>query len=60
MVMKNPGESGGVHLSNIVLTSLVSYVDVDPIQIQQYYEKQVTLWGGHMQEREGKRRRLRR
>jgi hypothetical protein len=30
--------------------------NIDLIQIQQYYEKQVTLRGGHAQEREGKRR----
>jgi hypothetical protein len=30
------------------------------MQIQQYYEKQVTLRVDHMQEREGKRRKLRR
>jgi hypothetical protein len=29
------------------------------MQIQQYYEKQVTLRGGHIPEREGKRRKLR-
>jgi hypothetical protein len=34
--------------------------NIDPIQIQQYYEKQVTLKGGHIQDREGKRRKLRR
>jgi hypothetical protein len=30
------------------------------IQIQKYYEKLVTLRGGHIQEEEGKRRKLRR
>jgi hypothetical protein len=34
--------------------------NVDLIQIQQYYEKQVTLRGDHIKEREGKRRNLRR
>jgi hypothetical protein len=34
--------------------------NVDQIQIHQYYGKQVTLRGGHIQEREGKRRKLRR
>jgi hypothetical protein len=34
--------------------------NTDPIQTQQYYEKQVTLRGGHICEREGKRRKLRR
>jgi hypothetical protein len=34
--------------------------NVDLIQIQTYYEKQVILTGGHLQEREGKRRKLRR
>jgi hypothetical protein len=29
--------------------------NIDLIQIQQYYGKQVTLRGGHIQEREGKR-----
>jgi hypothetical protein len=33
---------------------------VVPIQIQQNYEKQVTLRGGHLRDREGKRRKLRR
>jgi hypothetical protein len=28
--------------------------------IQQYYEKQVTVRGGHIQQKEGKRRKLRR
>jgi hypothetical protein len=32
----------------------------DLIQIQQYHEKQVMLRGGHIPEREGKRRKLRR
>jgi hypothetical protein len=30
--------------------------NIDPIKIQQYYEKQVMLRGGHIQEGEGKRR----
>jgi hypothetical protein len=34
--------------------------NIDLIQIQQYYEKQIILRGGHIQEEEGKRRRLRR
>jgi hypothetical protein len=34
--------------------------NTDLIQIQQYYEKQVMLRGGHIQEREGKRRKLKR
>jgi hypothetical protein len=34
--------------------------NTDPIQMQQYHEKQVTLRGGHIREREGKRRKLRR
>jgi hypothetical protein len=33
--------------------------NIDLKQIQQYYEKQVTLRGGYIQEREGKRRKLR-
>jgi hypothetical protein len=33
---------------------------IDLILIQLYYEKQVTLKGGHIGEREGKRRKLRR
>jgi hypothetical protein len=32
--------------------------NIDLIQIQQYYDKQVTRKGGHIQEREGKRRKL--
>jgi hypothetical protein len=31
----------------------------DLTQIQQYYEKQVTLRGGHIREREGEHRKLR-
>jgi hypothetical protein len=34
--------------------------NIDLIQIQQYYEKQVTVRGGHIWEEQGKRRRLRR
>jgi hypothetical protein len=34
--------------------------NIDLIQIQQYYEKQVTLRGGLIWERKGKRRKLRR
>jgi hypothetical protein len=34
--------------------------NIDLLQIQQYYEKQVTLRGGHIGEGEGKRRKLRR
>jgi hypothetical protein len=34
--------------------------NIDLIEIQQYYEKQVMLWGGHIQEGEGKRRTLKR
>jgi hypothetical protein len=34
--------------------------NIDIIQIQQYYEKQATLKGGHIREGEGKRRKLRR
>jgi hypothetical protein len=33
--------------------------NIDPTQYKKYYEKQVTLRGGHIQEREGKRRKLR-
>jgi hypothetical protein len=32
--------------------------NIDLIQTQQYYEKQVTLRGGHTGEGEGKRRKL--
>jgi dTDP-4-dehydrorhamnose 3,5-epimerase-like enzyme len=32
--------------------------NIDPIQIQQYYEKQVMLRGSHIQEGEDKRRKL--
>jgi hypothetical protein len=35
-------------------------LNIDLIQIQQYYEKLVTLRGGHIQEREDKKRKLRR
>jgi hypothetical protein len=41
-------------------TFFFSYVDIGLIPIQQYYKKEVTLRGGHIQEREGKRRNLRR
>jgi hypothetical protein len=34
--------------------------NIDLIQIQQYYEKQVMLRVGHIPEGEGKRRKLRR
>jgi hypothetical protein len=34
--------------------------NIDLIQIQKYYEKQVMLRRGHIQEREGKRRKLKR
>jgi hypothetical protein len=34
--------------------------NIDLIQIQQYSEKQVTLRGGHIREREDKRRKIRR
>jgi hypothetical protein len=34
--------------------------NIDPIKIKQFYEKKVTLREGHMQERESKRRKLRR
>jgi hypothetical protein len=34
--------------------------NIDLIQIHQYYEKQVTLRGGHIGERETERRKLRR
>jgi hypothetical protein len=34
--------------------------NIDLIQIQQYYEKQVTLRGDHIQAGEGKRKKLRR
>jgi hypothetical protein len=34
--------------------------NIDLIQIQQYYEKWVTLRGGHIREGEGERRKLRR
>jgi hypothetical protein len=34
--------------------------NIDLTQIQQYYEKQVTLRGGHKQEWEDKRRKVRR
>jgi hypothetical protein len=34
--------------------------NIDLIQIQQYYEKHVVLMGGHIQEGEGKRGKLRR
>jgi hypothetical protein len=34
--------------------------NIDRTQTQQYYEKQVSLRGGHIQEREGERRKLRR
>jgi hypothetical protein len=33
--------------------------NIDLIQIQQYYEKQVTLRGGHILEKKDKRRKLR-
>jgi hypothetical protein len=33
--------------------------NIDLTQIQQYYDKQVTLRGGHIREGEGKRRKLR-
>jgi hypothetical protein len=33
--------------------------NIDIIQIQKYYEKEVTLWRGHIREGEGKRRKLR-
>jgi hypothetical protein len=33
--------------------------NIDLIQMQQFYEKQVTLRAGHVQEGEGKRRKLR-
>jgi hypothetical protein len=33
--------------------------NADPIQMQQYYEEEVTLMGSHIQETEGKRRKLR-
>jgi hypothetical protein len=33
---------------------------IDLIQMQAIYEKQVTVRGGHIQERTGKRRKLRR
>jgi hypothetical protein len=50
MELKNSSESQGhTHMWHI-----------DPIQVQQYYEKQVTLRGGHLLDREGKRRKLRR
>jgi hypothetical protein len=39
---------------------LYSSWNIDPIQIQKYYEKQVMLRRGHIQEREGKRRKLKR
>jgi hypothetical protein len=32
--------------------------NVDLIQIQKYYEKQVTVRGSHIQKRKGKRRKL--
>jgi hypothetical protein len=34
--------------------------NTDPIQIQQYYETWVTLMSGHIREREGKQKKLRR
>jgi hypothetical protein len=34
--------------------------NIDQIQIQEWYEKQVMLRGGHLRESEGKRRELRR
>jgi hypothetical protein len=34
--------------------------NTDPTQIQQYYEKQVILRGGHIQKEEDKKRKLRR
>jgi hypothetical protein len=34
--------------------------DIGLLQMQQYYEKQVMPRGGHIQEGEGKRRKLRR
>jgi hypothetical protein len=40
-------------------TCLLSYMELDLKQIQEYYEKQVTLRGDHMRTREGKRRNLR-
>jgi hypothetical protein len=33
--------------------------NIDLIQMQQYYEKQVKLRGGHIQEGKGKRKKLR-
>jgi hypothetical protein len=34
--------------------------NIDLKQMQQYYEKRAALRGGHAQEREGKRKKLRR
>jgi hypothetical protein len=34
----------------------LSYVEYRPNKIQQYYEKQITLSRGHIQEEEGKRK----
>jgi hypothetical protein len=54
-----------MELSNIILSEvsqvpkakshMFSFI-CDPIQIQQYYEEQVTLTGGHIWQKEGKRR----
>jgi hypothetical protein len=42
-------------------TTCFSHIwNIDLILIQPYYEKQVTLRGDHIQEGEGKRRKLRR
>jgi hypothetical protein len=38
----------------------LSFVKYTQYKYKQYYEKQVTLRGGHIREREGKRRKLRR
>jgi small nuclear ribonucleoprotein (snRNP)-like protein len=45
-------------VQNAKATCFLSYVEYRT-QIQEYYEKQVTLRGGHIQEGEGKRRKLR-
>jgi hypothetical protein len=40
--------------------SFFLYVEYMPKTNKQYYEKQVMLWGGHIQVEEGKRRKFRR
>jgi hypothetical protein len=44
-----------------LITTVFSHIwKINLIQVQQYYEKQVMLRRGHIQVREGKRKKLRR